>query len=142
MRLYRYSPYRPAFDLFDNLFAPQGAGPDAPAYNVERKDDDNFRVVLAVPGFGQDEIDITQTENVLTVTGKAKEQADAAAYVYRGLAAGSFEHRFELGDNVKVAGADLTNGLLKIDLIRVVPEEQKPRKIAIGTPAIENRLTA
>ena len=147
MRLYRYSPYRArpdlGFDLFDSLFAPLGAAADAPAYNVERKDDNTYRVVVAVPGYSRDNIDITQKENVLIVTGKAPAEAEGTDYVYRGLTDGTFERRFELGDYVKVTGADLANGLLTIELVREVPEEHKPRRITIGAgAAIENRPAA
>jgi len=144
MRLYQYAPYRTPFDLVDSFFAPVGAASGAPAYNVERKDENNYGVVLAVPGYSQDDVELTQEDNVLTVTGKPQADTEGVAYTYRGIPNGGFERKFELGDHVKVTAANLTNGLLKITLVREVPEEQKPRKITIGlnTPAVENRRAA
>ena len=96
--------------------------------------DDSYRISIAVAGFAQDDLDITFQSNLLTVTGKKQETANDA-YLHRGIAGRPFEHRFELADHVRVNGADLSNGLLSIDLVREIPEELKPRKISIESAA-------
>ena len=101
-----------------------------PPYNIEKAGEDAYRISIAVAGFAEDDLDITVNEGVVTVTGQAK-QEDEATYLYRGIAARAFERRFHLADHVKVNGAQLVNGLLQIDLVREIPEELKPRKIAI-----------
>jgi molecular chaperone IbpA len=118
-------------DLLDN--ASRVASFDSwPAYDIAKAGEDDYRITLAVAGFGENELSITQEANLLVVTG-SKSGAESEQYLYRGLARRSFEQRFELADHVKVAGANLQNGLLTIDLKRELPEEMKPRKIAIGT---------
>jgi molecular chaperone IbpA len=108
-----------------------------PPYNIESLGEDRYRITMAVAGFGQDELDIVSEQNTLTVSGN-KQDSEAGEggereYLYRGIANRSFERRFQLADHVKVAGADLENGLLHIDLQREVPERMKPRKIEIGS---------
>ena len=93
-------------------------------------------------GFSQDDLDITFQSNLLTVTGK-KQEAAAEGYLHRGIAGRPFEHRFELADHVRVNGADLSNGLLSIDLVREIPEALKPRKISIQSePALTSAAPA
>jgi molecular chaperone IbpA len=103
-----------------------------PPYNIEKTSEDSYRIVLAVAGFGDNDLDITQHQNTLTVTGKQVDQQADKQFLYRGIAGRAFERRFELADYIKVAGANLANGLLSIDLVREVPEEKKPRQIKIG----------
>ena len=87
---------------------------------------------LAVAGFREEELDITQHASVLTVTGKAKAAEDGKTYLHRGIAGRAFQRRFELADFVRVTGAALENGLLHVELVREVPEAQRPRRIEIG----------
>jgi len=103
-----------------------------PPYNIEKTAEDAYRIVLAVAGFGDADLDITQHQNTQTVTGKQLEQNADKQFLYRGIAGRAFERRFELADYIKVAGAKLSNGLLNIELVREVPEEKKPRQIRIG----------
>ncbi len=104
-----------------------------PPYNIERTGEDSYRITLAVAGFGMDELGIEVRENTLTVTGaKKNDEQDGAAYLHRGIAGRAFERRFQLADHVEVTNAELANGLLKIELVRRVPEAMKPRKISIG----------
>jgi len=107
-----------------------------PPYNIESLGEDRYRITMAVAGFGRDELDIVSEQNTLTVSGSKQEAGDGERgereFLYRGIANRSFERRFQLADHVKVAGADLENGLLHIDLQREVPERMKPRKIEIG----------
>ena len=120
------------FSMLDSLAQPDG-GQSYPPYNIERTGEDAYRISMAVAGFSEDEISIEAHRNVLTIKGeKAEEQADGSEVLYRGIAARAFERRFQLADHVDVQGAVLKNGLLHIDLKRNIPEEMKPRRIAIG----------
>ena len=103
-----------------------------PPYDIEKTGEDAYRVSLAVAGFCQDDLTITQEQNMLMVTGQ-KASEDSAQYLHRGIAGRAFRRRFELADHVKVMGANLVNGLLTIDLKREIPEEMKPRRIEIAT---------
>lgn len=131
------------FDRFDHLFDTASRLEDStggyPPYNIEKQGDDKYRVTLAVAGFKQDELNIVQHDTVLVVSGKAVEQtqegADAPRYLHRGIARRAFERRFQLADYVKVVGASLDNGLLHVELERVIPETMKPRKIEIAKAA-------
>ena len=117
-----------------------------PPYNIEKTGNDSYRIVMAVAGFvgGAAWGLITAQENALVVAGKQKGNGDPSRYLYRGIAGRSFERRFQLADFIKVTGADLTNGVLNIELVREVPEAMKPRTIKIesraaAAPAIETR---
>lgn len=105
-----------------------------PPYNIEKTGDNDFRIELAVAGFSEETLDIESKEGVLTVTGKtdATEDGDKREFLHRGIAERSFIRRFQLADHVIVKGAELQNGLLRINLERQLPEAMKPRKIAIG----------
>ncbi len=125
------------FNLLENAQRARSIS-DWPPYDIAKTGDDSYRISIAVAGFGQGDLDVTFQSNLLTVTGK-KQEAPAEGYLHRGIGGRPFEHRFELADHVRVASADLKNGLLSIDLIREVPEALKPRKIDIlteqGAPA-------
>jgi molecular chaperone IbpA len=101
-----------------------------PPYDIV-KSGDEYRIAMAVAGFSQDELTITQEQNMLFVSGQ-KANADDVQYLHRGIAGRSFQRRFELADHVKVVGAGLINGLLTIDLRREIPEAMKPRQIEIS----------
>jgi molecular chaperone IbpA len=122
--------------LVDGATRVEDASAGYPPYNIEKLGEEEYRVTMAVAGFTADEIDITVHENTLTVTGQAK-QADGPAtqFLHRGIARRAFERRFQLADHIKIKGAALNNGLLDIELVREVPEQLKPRKIEIGSPA-------
>ena len=104
-----------------------------PPYNIEQVGEDNYRIAMAVAGFGEQDLDVTVKENTLVVSGKMADEGEDMTYLHRGIAGRAFERRFELADHIKVVGGSLVNGLLNIDLQREVPEEKKPRKIAIET---------
>jgi molecular chaperone IbpA len=131
--LFRYSV---GFDRLDQLFDTafrNGAQDNAyPPYNIVKTGDDAYKITLAVAGFGEDDLEIVAKENLLTVQGRGAE-TDDAVYLHRGIGRRAFEHRFQLADYVKVTGANLTNGLLDIQLVREVPEAKKPQQIKIGT---------
>jgi molecular chaperone IbpA len=105
--------------------------PTYPPYNIEKTGDNAYRITMAVAGFGEDDLAITAQDNVLAVSGRAKPIAEKSAYLHRGIAGRAFDRKFQLADFVKVTGARLENGLLHIDLAREVPEEMRPRRIAI-----------
>ena len=108
--------------------------PTYPPYNIEKTGDDDYRVTMAVAGFGENDLEIEVKENVLTVSGSLdKETEQAKTFLHRGSAARAFERRFNLADHIKVSGATLENGLLHVDLVREVPEALKPRQIQIDT---------
>lgn len=104
-----------------------------PPYNIEKTSEDQYRVTVAVAGFGEDELTLEVNQNVLLIEGRKKEGDAEAAYLYRGIAGRSFKRQFQLADHVKVADAHLYNGLLIVDLVREVPEAMKPRRIEIST---------
>lgn len=106
-----------------------------PPYNIEKTGEDAYRITMAVAGFGQDDLTMVSQENGLVISGKGQEAAEGVEYLHRGIARRAFQRRFELADHIKVKGAELANGLLHVDLVREVPEEQKPREIKIGVAA-------
>jgi len=103
-----------------------------PPYNIEKAGDDQYRITMAVAGFSPDEIEMTQRENTLLVTGQKHPEPEGVQILHRGIATRSFKQTFDLADHVKVTGANLENGLLTVELKREVPEEFKPRRIEIN----------
>jgi molecular chaperone IbpA len=118
--------------------------PTYPPYNIERVGDDEYRITMAVAGFGPDELNIELKQNTLTISGKKSERSENPGEVlHQGIASRAFERRFQLADFVEVRGADLENGLLHVTLKREIPEAMKPRMIPIkgknGTKTIESK---
>jgi len=103
-----------------------------PPYNIERVADTQYRITMAVAGFGRDEIKIEVKEQTLTVKAEKVPEAKERQFLHRGIATRAFERRFQLADHVEVTGADMKDGLLHIELVRNVPERLKPRTVAIG----------
>ncbi|MBT0587489.1 Hsp20 family protein [Alteromonas oceanisediminis] len=111
-----------------------------PPYNIELLADDKYRITMAVAGFGKDDVSIEVQENSLQISGtKEEKSSEERKFLHKGISERSFERKFQLGDHVKVLAADLENGLLHIDLERVIPEAKKPRKIEIGSNLLENK---
>lgn len=140
MRTIDYSPFYRATVGFDRVFnlldsvAGQTGSSGYPPYNIEKSGDNDYRIVMAVAGFAEAELNVTQKENELLVTGQSASAADGEnekQYLYRGIAGRNFERRFQLADHVKVTGAKLANGLLTIELQREIPEEKKARAIPV-----------
>jgi molecular chaperone IbpA len=125
--------------LFDLVDAAQQAGTEDnyPPCNVERLGDDRYQISLAVAGFSPDDIAITAERSVLTVEGR-KAEAQQSEFLYRGISARPFKRQFSLADYVEVKGATFDNGLLKIELMREVPEMLKPRRISIAGSSASN----
>ncbi len=144
-----FAPYRRStvgFDrLFDLLETGMRGGDIAegyPPFDIVRDGEDSYRITLAVAGFRPDEIEIIAQQNQLTVTGKRAEESEAGEYLHRGIAARPFERRFQLADYIEVGEAAFENGLLSIQLKRVVPEAMKPRRIEIAGNAANDRIEA
>ena len=108
-------------------------GNSYPPYNIEQLGEDQYRITMAVAGFGEDDLDVTVNDGTLVVTGKHEgAQDDEVVYAHRGIAGRAFERRFQLADHIEVKGGALENGLLHVELERVIPEEKRPRKIEIS----------
>lgn len=124
------------FRMLESMGNP-GEAPGYPPYNIVKTGEDEYRISVAVAGFGEDELDVETRDGRLTiksVTSKGDEEdGNDVTYLHRGIARRAFELRFSLADHIEVTGADLENGLLNVKLVRNVPEAMKPRTIPIGT---------
>ena len=138
MRHTDFTPFYRSAIGFDRLFQmlDQASGFDSdggfPPYNIEKTGENAFRITLAVAGFNPDELKVEMKEQTLTISGEKAAEKDEKTYLLRGIAARSFERRYQLADHVDVVGADYKNGLLHVDLVRNIPEKMKPRTIAIS----------
>jgi molecular chaperone IbpA len=138
MRGYDFTPYRRSTVGFDRLFdflenASRAEQDNYPPFDIEKLGDDSYRITLAVAGFKRDEIEIVAHQNMLTISGRrADERGQGGNFLHMGIASRAFERKFELADFVRVTGAELSDGLLRIELAREIPEAMKPRKIEIG----------
>lgn len=115
-----------------------------PPYNIEKTDEDTYRITLAVAGFAENELSIEAREGQLTISGRKVETdtEDEARFLHRGIGKRAFDRKFQLADHVRATGAVMENGLLHVDLVREVPEALKPRMIDIATPkASRKRVT-
>jgi molecular chaperone IbpA len=142
MRTYDFSPLWRSTIGFDRLFdlaeTAQRAGEDNyPPYNIERLADDRYQISLAVAGFSPDEIAVTAEQNVITIEGGKADKSERE-YLYRGISSRPFKRQFSLADHVQVKSAAFENGLLRIELVREIPEAMKPRRIAINGTATSN----
>jgi len=142
MTSFDFSPlYRSAigFDhlasLLDSIDNSDRSATSYPPYNIELVKDDNYRITMAVAGFGEDDINVEVENNTLTVSSLRKEEEgdNSRNYLHRGIAERNFRRQFKLADHIKVTGANMVNGLLHIDLVREIPEAMKPRQIAINS---------
>src|SRR5262245_48564952 len=136
MRTFDLAPLYRSTVGFDRLFSMLDgfeSAPSYPPYNIERTGENEYRITVAVAGFGESDLNIQVKENTLTIRGEkqAKETDNAASVLYQGIAGRAFERVFQLADFVQVKGAALENGLLHVDLVREIPEAKKPRQIAI-----------
>jgi molecular chaperone IbpA len=108
-----------------------------PPYNIERVDENNYRITMAVAGFSENDLDIEVKEGMLRIAGnktaEKERENDETVFLHRGIASRNFERRFRLAEYVEVSGAKLENGLLHIDLRRELPDAMKPRKIEIAS---------
>jgi molecular chaperone IbpA len=131
------------FSILDSLTAAETAQ-SYPPYNIERTGENAYRITMAVAGFSEDELDVEVHQNLLTVKGARREAEDGekTEVLFQGIARRGFERKFQLAEHVEVVGAELSNGLLHIDLKREVPEQMKPRRISIAAaPAGARRIS-
>jgi molecular chaperone IbpA len=135
MRTYDFSPLFRSTVGFDRLFdmLDNGTRPDWPPYNIEKQGENQYRISMALAGFGPSEIELIQQGNILTVTGQKSTEQQNEGMLHQGLAFRNFKHSFNLAAHVKVASANLENGLLSVELVREVPEQLKPRRIEVGS---------
>jgi molecular chaperone IbpA len=134
------------FDRFNDLFETalrNEPGSSYPPYNVEKYGDDEYRIVVAAAGFREEDLDLQVEKGVLTISGGKREASnDSVTYLHQGIAQRAFKLSFRLADHIEIKSAGLSNGLLSIDLLRVIPEEAKAKRIPInGTqqqPALQN----
>lgn len=122
-------------NLVEDALRVDESTPGYPPYNIEKRGEDNYRISLAVAGFGEDDLSIEARENAVLVTGRKKAAENGTAYLHRGIAERDFRRSFRLADFVKVVGATFDHGLLHIDLVREIPEAMKPRRIEINAVA-------
>ena len=136
MRNYDFTPLWRSTIGFDRIFdlldeTQRTVEEHYPPYNIERLGEDHYQISLALAGFSPDEIAVTAEQNVLTVEGRKADEAKLD-YLYRGISAKGFRRQFNLADYVQVKTAAFDNGLLRIELVRELPETMKPRRIPIG----------
>ena len=143
MRTFDFAPFYRATVGFDQLFslldqlgsAESAAAPGYPPYNIKRSGENAYNISVAVAGFAGADLSIEVKENTLTIRGNKQSSGDEESdnLIYQGIAERNFERNFQLADHVQIKGASLENGLLQVDLLRVVPEAMKPRTIPITT---------
>ncbi|MFQ5971785.1 MAG: Hsp20 family protein [Alphaproteobacteria bacterium] len=126
--------------LFDAVLSGVDSNPTYPPYNIEKVGENQYRITMAVAGFGEDDIDLVQQDDILIVRGKAGDREEGVHYLHRGIAARAFERRFVLADHVNVSGARLENGMLSIELARELPEAMKPRAIPVQVPSVIKKI--
>lgn len=122
-------------DLFETMLGENGERFEAyPPYNIEKTDEDSYRITLAVAGFAEDDITITAEGDRLSIAGKIEtgEEESGKNFLHRGIATRSFERSFRLADHIRVEDASMQDGLLTVDLKREIPEEKKPRMIPVN----------
>ena len=120
-------------DMMDRVLTNDAHQNSYPPYNIEKTDDDAYRISIAVAGFSEPDLNVEVRENSLIVTAKKADENEDKKYLHRGIATRAFERRFHLADHVRVTGASHADGMLHIDLTREVPEALKPRRIQIAS---------
>ncbi|MGP9790305.1 Hsp20 family protein [Roseinatronobacter sp. NSM] len=118
-------------DLLDRVMSSDLHNTTYPPYNIERVQENAYRISIAVAGFSADDLSVEVKENALLVTGRGQDSATERQFLHRGIATRAFERRFHLADHVRVTGAVHQDGMLHIDLVRELPEALKPRQIEI-----------
>ncbi|MBV4487207.1 Hsp20 family protein [Pseudomonas sp. SWRI153] len=123
------------FDRFNDLFETalrNEPGSSYPPYNVEKHGDDQYRIVVAAAGFQEEDLDLQVEKGVLTISGGKRDSDENVTFLHQGIAQRAFKLSFRLADHIEIKDAALRNGLLSIDLLRVVPEEAKAKRIPIN----------
>lgn len=120
-------------NMMDRVQSTDGATPSYPPYNIEKLEDDAYRISIAVAGFSDTDLSVEVREKSLIVSARKADEDEAKTYLHRGIATRAFERRFHLADHVQVTGAGHVDGMLHIELERQVPEALKPRQIRIAS---------
>jgi len=123
------------FDRFNDLFETalrNEPGSSYPPYNVEKHGDDQYRIVVAAAGFQKEDLDLQVEKGVLTISGGKRDTDESVTFLHQGIAQRAFKLSFRLADHIEIKDAALRNGLLSIDLLRVIPEEAKAKRIPIN----------
>lgn len=132
------------FDRFNDLFETalrNEPGSSYPPYNVEKNGDDQYRIVVAAAGFQEEDLDLQVEKGVLTISGGKRDTDESVTFLHQGIAQRAFKLSFRLADHIEIKDAALRNGLLSIDLLRVIPEEAKAKRIPINgaqQPALQH----
>ena len=121
-------------DMMDRVLTNDVSQPTYPPYNIEKTDENAYRISVAVAGFTAEELSVEVKENTLIIAARKAEDDSGRTYLHRGIATRAFERRFALADHVRVNGASHADGMLHIDLVRETPEALKPRRIEISRP--------
>ena len=132
MRTYDFAPLYRA-NMMDRVLSNDGTTPSYPPYNIEKLDDDSYRITIAVAGFSEADLSVEVREKSLIVSARKADEQEEKSYLHRGIATRAFERRFALADHVQVTGAAHSDGMLHIELVRQVPEALKPRQIQIAS---------
>ena len=123
-------------DLFESALHSDETASLYPPYNIKKRGDDDYVISMAIAGFRENDLNIVLHESQLTVSGSINDkEEEGVEYLHRGIATRTFERTFRLADYMQVKGADIANGLLRIELVREIPEEAKPRMIPISGEA-------
>lgn len=120
-------------DMLDRALAADLQAPSYPPYNIEKTDENAYRISIAVAGFSAEDLVVEVKENALVVSGRSADEQGEREYLHRGIANRAFERRFQLADHVRISGALHRDGMLHIELVRELPEALKPRQIEIRT---------
>jgi molecular chaperone IbpA len=137
-------PSSVGFDRFNDLFETalrNEPGSSYPPYNVEKHGDDQYRIVVAAAGFQEEDLELQVEKGVLTISGGKRDANEGVTFLHQGIAQRAFKLSFRLADHIEIKAADLKNGLLSIDLLRVIPEEAKAKRIPINgveKPALQH----
>ncbi|GGK45424.1 molecular chaperone IbpA [Pseudomonas koreensis] len=119
-------------DLFETALRNNEPGSTYPPYNVEKHGDDQYRIVVAAAGFQEEDLELQVEKGVLTISGGKRDANEGVTFLHQGIAQRAFKLSFRLADHIEIKAADLSNGLLSIDLLRVIPEEAKAKRIPIN----------
>jgi molecular chaperone IbpA len=120
-------------DMMDRALAADPVQPSYPPYNIEKTDENAYRITVAVAGFAAEELAVEVKENQLVISARKADESKERTYLHRGIATRAFERRFHLADHVRVDGATHADGMLHVDLVREIPEALKPRRIEIAS---------
>lgn len=125
-------------DMMDRMLTKDMGQSNYPPYNIEKTDENGWRISIAVAGFSEGELNVELRQHSLHVSASKPEDDTERSYLHRGIATRAFERRFQLADHVHVTGASHIDGMLHIDLVREVPEALKPRQIEIASAQVSD----